>query len=142
VIRVRGVALASPMRGRAARRRMLDRGRGADGGQLLHGIEQGVAVVPVLNRSISVGRAGPVIEEMRISSASGGTTALRCSAKTGAGVDDIFSRRSSRHFRAAGVIRSALQALIIDSWFDNYVGVVMLVRVMQGTLKPRDKILA
>ncbi len=67
--------------------------------------------------------------------------ALRCSAKTGEGVDDILEAVIARVPPPAGDRAAPLQALIIDSWFDNYVGVVMLVRVMQGTLKPKDKIL-
>src|SRR6185295_20372235 len=67
--------------------------------------------------------------------------ALRASAKTGEGVDDILEAVIARIPAPKGDRGMPLQALIIDSWFDNYVGVVMLVRVMQGTLKPRDKIL-
>src|SRR6185436_14171489 len=67
--------------------------------------------------------------------------ALRCSAKTGEGIDDILEAVIARIPAPKGEPAAPLQALIIDSWFDNYVGVVMLVRVMQGTLKPRDKIL-
>jgi GTP-binding protein LepA len=67
--------------------------------------------------------------------------ALRCSAKTGEGLDDVLEAVIARIPAPQGDAALPLQALIIDSWFDNYVGVVMLVRVMQGTLKPRDKIL-
>ena len=67
--------------------------------------------------------------------------ALRCSAKTGEGVDDVLEAVIARIPPPKGDPGAPLQALIIDSWFDNYVGVVMLVRVMQGTLKPQDKIL-
>ena len=57
------------------------------------------------------------------------------------GIDDILEAVIARVPPPQGDRDAPLQALIIDSWFDNYVGVVMLVRVMQGTLKPRDKIL-
>jgi GTP-binding protein LepA len=67
--------------------------------------------------------------------------ALRASAKTGEGVDDILEAVIARIPAPQGDTTAPLQALIIDSWFDNYVGVVMLVRLMQGTLKPKDRIL-
>ncbi len=67
--------------------------------------------------------------------------AICASAKTGEGIDDILEAVIARIPPPKGDPAAPLQALIIDSWFDNYVGVVMLVRVMQGTLKPRDKIL-
>jgi GTP-binding protein LepA len=66
--------------------------------------------------------------------------AILASAKTGEGVDDILEAVIARIPPPTGDPAAPLQALIIDSWFDNYVGVVMLVRVMEGTLKPRDKI--
>ncbi|HEY1458758.1 MAG TPA: translation elongation factor 4, partial [Casimicrobiaceae bacterium] len=67
--------------------------------------------------------------------------AIRASAKTGEGVDDILEAVIARIKPPVGDPAAPLSALIIDSWFDNYVGVVMLVRVMDGTLKPRDKVL-
>jgi hypothetical protein len=67
--------------------------------------------------------------------------AIRASAKTGEGIDDILEAVISRIPPPDGDLGAPLTALIIDSWFDNYVGVVMLVRVMDGLLKPRDKIL-
>ncbi len=105
-------------------------------------IEQGVTVVPVLNK-IDLPSAEPdrVIEEIEDIIGIPADDALRCSAKTGEGVDDILEAVIARIPPPTGDPHSPLQALIIDSWFDNYVGVVMLVRVMQGTLKPRDKIL-
>jgi GTP-binding protein LepA len=65
---------------------------------------------------------------------------VRVSAKTGQGVDDVLEAVIERIPPPQGDPAGTLQALIIDSWFDNYVGVVMLVRVMEGTLKPRDRI--
>ena len=105
-------------------------------------IEQGVTVVPVLNK-IDLPSAEPerVIEEIEDIIGIPAHDALRCSAKTGEGVDDILEAVIARIPAPKGDPGQPLQALIIDSWFDNYVGVVMLVRVMQGTLKPRDKIL-
>src|SRR6185436_17663631 len=66
--------------------------------------------------------------------------ALRVSAKTGEGVQDILESVIARIPAPRGDPQAALKALIIDSWFDNYVGVVMLVRVVDGTLRPKDKI--
>jgi GTP-binding protein LepA len=105
-------------------------------------IEQGVTVVPVLNK-IDLPSAEPerVIEEIEDIIGIPAHDALRASAKTGEGVDDILEAVIARIPPPSGDPDLPLQALIIDSWFDNYVGVVMLVRVMQGTLKPRDKIL-
>jgi GTP-binding protein LepA len=105
-------------------------------------IEQGVTVVPVLNK-IDLPSAEPdrVTEEIEDIIGIPAHDALRASAKTGEGVDDILEAVIARIPPPTGDPHSPLQALIIDSWFDNYVGVVMLVRVMQGTLKPRDKIL-
>jgi len=105
-------------------------------------IEQGVTVVPVLNK-IDLPSAEPdrVIEEIEDIIGIPAHDALRCSAKTGEGVDDVLEAVIARIPAPKGDAELPLQALIIDSWFDNYVGVVMLVRVMQGTLKPRDKIL-
>src|SRR3954453_20628333 len=105
-------------------------------------IEQGVTVVPVLNK-IDLPSAEPdrVIEEIEDIIGIPAHDAIRASAKTGEGIDDILEGVIARTPPPEGDPEAQLQALIIDSWFDNYVGVVMLVRVMQGTLKARDKIL-
>jgi len=105
-------------------------------------IEQGVEVVPVLNK-IDLPSAEPdrVIEEIEDIIGIDADHAIRASAKTGEGVDDILEAVIARIPPPSGDRSSPLQALLIDSWFDNYVGVVMLVRVMQGTVKPRDRIL-
>ncbi len=105
-------------------------------------IEQGVTVLPVLNK-IDLPQAEPerVIEEIEDIIGIDAGDAIRASAKTGEGIDDILEAVIARIPPPSGDRDAALQALIIDSWFDNYVGVVMLVRVMQGTLKPRDRIL-
>ncbi|MEP6656568.1 MAG: translation elongation factor 4 [Betaproteobacteria bacterium] len=105
-------------------------------------IEQGVEVVPVLNK-IDLPSADPdrVISEIEDIIGIDAQDAIRASAKTGEGIDDILEAVIARVPPPKGDPAAPLQALIIDSWFDNYVGVVMLVRVMQGALKPRDKIL-
>jgi len=66
--------------------------------------------------------------------------AVACSAKTGQGIDDILEAVVARIPPPKGDPEAPLKALIIDSWFDNYVGVVMLVRVFDGTLRPKEKI--
>jgi GTP-binding protein LepA len=105
-------------------------------------IEQGVDVVPVLNK-IDLPSAEPdrVIEEIEDIIGIPAHDAIRASAKTGEGIEDILEAVIARIPPPLGDVLAPLQALIIDSWFDNYVGVVMLVRVMEGSLKPRDKIL-
>jgi GTP-binding protein LepA len=104
-------------------------------------IEQNVTVVPVLNK-IDLPSAEPdrVIGEIEDIIGIPAHDALRCSAKTGAGVDDVLEAVIARVPPPHGDPAGPLRALIIDSWFDNYVGVVMLVRVMDGTLRPRDRI--
>ncbi|WP_176767821.1 MULTISPECIES: translation elongation factor 4 [unclassified Nitrosospira] len=105
-------------------------------------IEQGVEVVPVLNK-IDLPAAEParVIEEIEDIIGIDAQDALFCSAKTGEGVLDILEAVITRIPPPKGDPAAPLKALIIDSWFDNYVGVVMLVRVLDGILKPRDRIL-
>jgi len=104
--------------------------------------EQGITVVPVLNK-IDLPSAEPdrVIEEIEDIIGIPAHDALRVSAKTGEGVDDVLEAVIARIPSPKGDPAAPLSALIIDSWFDNYVGVVMLVRVMDGTLKAKDKIL-
>jgi GTP-binding protein LepA len=105
-------------------------------------IEQGVEVIPVLNK-IDLPSAEParVIEEIEDIIGIDADDAIRASAKTGEGVDDILEAVIARIPPPKGDPDAPLQALLIDAWFDNYVGVVMLVRVMEGTLKPRERIL-
>ena len=105
-------------------------------------IELGVEVVPVLNK-IDLPSANPesAIEEIEDVIGIDAQDAVRASAKTGEGVPDIIEAVIARIPPPRGSVQDPLQALIIDSWFDNYVGVVMLVRVFNGVLKPRDKIL-
>ncbi len=105
-------------------------------------IEQGVEVVPVLNK-IDLPSADPdrVISEIEDIIGIPAKEAVRASAKTGEGVEDILDAVIARIPPPRGTLAAPLKALIIDSWFDNYVGVVMLVRVVDGTLKPKDKLL-
>jgi len=105
-------------------------------------IEQGVEVIPVLNK-IDLPAAEPerVIKEIEDIIGIEAQDAVRASAKTGFGVEDILEGVISRIPPPKGNPEAPLKALIIDSWFDNYVGVVMLVRVMDGVLKPKNRIL-
>ncbi|MEK7768117.1 MAG: GTP-binding protein, partial [Pseudomonadota bacterium] len=105
-------------------------------------IEQGVEVVPVLNK-IDLPAAEPerVIAEIEDIIGIDAQDALRASAKTGEGVQDILEAVITRIPAPKGNPAAPLKALIIDSWFDNYVGVVMLVRVVDGVLRPKDRIL-
>ncbi|MBT8594926.1 elongation factor 4 [Polynucleobacter paneuropaeus] len=105
-------------------------------------IELGVEVVPVLNK-IDLPQADPERAKQEIEDVIGidATDAVTCSAKTGLGVAEVIEEMIRRVPAPKGDASAPLQALIIDSWFDNYVGVVMLVRVVNGTLKPKDKIL-
>ena len=104
-------------------------------------IEQGVEVIPVLNK-IDLPSADPAkaIQEIEDVIGISAQDAIRASAKTGENVDAILEAIIAKVPPPQGDPAAALQALIIDSWFDNYVGVVMLVRLFAGTLRPRDKI--
>jgi len=105
-------------------------------------IEQGVEVIPVLNK-IDLPSADPekAIQEIEDVIGIPAQGALRASAKTGEGVPEILEAVIARIPPPKGDPEARLQALVIDSWFDNYVGVVMLVRMVQGTLRPKDKVL-
>jgi GTP-binding protein LepA len=105
-------------------------------------IELGVEVVPVLNK-IDLPSANPdnAIAEIEEVIGIEASDAVHCSAKTGLGVQDVLESLIAKVPPPKGDPDAPLQALIVDSWFDNYVGVVMLVRVMNGTLRPKDKIL-
>lgn len=104
-------------------------------------IELGVEVVPVLNK-IDLPSADPANASAEIEEVIGidASDAVQCSAKTGLGVRDILESLIAKVPPPKGDANAPLQALIIDSWFDNYVGVVMLVRIVNGTLRPKDKI--
>ena len=104
-------------------------------------IELGVEVLPVLNK-MDLQSANPDEAKEEIEDVIGldATDAIEASAKTGMGIDEILERVVERIPAPQGDPAAPLQALIIDSWFDNDVGVVMLVRVVNGTIKPKDKI--
>jgi GTP-binding protein LepA len=105
-------------------------------------IEHGVEVVPVLNK-IDLPSAHPEAAIAEIEDVIGidAKDATRASAKTGEGVEDILAAVIQKIPPPKGDPAAPLKALIIDSWFDNYVGVVMLVRVFDGVLRPKDRIL-
>ncbi|KGU92652.1 GTP-binding protein LepA [Burkholderia pseudomallei MSHR4377] len=104
-------------------------------------IELGVEVVPVLNK-IDLPAANPenAIAEIEDVIGIDAMDAVRCSAKTGLGVEDVLESLIAKVPPPKGDPDAPLQALIIDSWFDNYVGVVMLVRIVNGTLRPKERI--
>ena len=104
-------------------------------------IEQGVEVLPVVNK-IDLPSADPdkVSKEIEEIIGIDATDAVKVSAKTGEGVPELLEALIKRIPPPKGDPDGPLQALIIDSWFDNYVGVVSLVRVMNGALKSGDKI--
>ena len=104
-------------------------------------IDLGVEVVPVLNK-IDLPSAMPDNAKQEIEDVIGvdASQALLASAKTGQGVEDILEAIIERIPAPQGDPEAPLKALLIDSWFDNYVGVVMLVRVVDGILRPKDKI--
>ena len=106
-------------------------------------IAQGLEVIPVLNK-MDLPQAEPekVIVEIENIIGIEATDAVRCSAKTGEGIDEILEELVLKVPAPVGDLDAPLQALIIDSWFDNYLGVVSLVRVMQGTLTSKSKIVA
>lgn len=105
-------------------------------------IEQGLEVMPVLNK-IDLPQAEPERVSAEIEEIIGidAMDAVTCSAKTGLGVEDVLERLVATVPPPEGDVDAPLQALIIDSWFDNYLGVVSLVRIKQGTLRKKDKYL-
>ncbi|WP_086932684.1 translation elongation factor 4 [Agarilytica rhodophyticola] len=106
-------------------------------------IEQGLEVIPILNK-MDLPQAEPdrVAQEIEDIIGIDATDAVHCSAKSGLGIEDVLERLVEAVPAPAGDAEAPLQALIIDSWFDNYLGVVSLVRVTQGTLKTKDKIIS
>jgi len=105
-------------------------------------IEQGLEVIPVLNK-IDLPAADPdrVIHEIEDVIGLEASHACRVSAKTGEGIDELLEQLVREVPPPEGDPDAPLQALIIDSWFDPYVGVIVLVRVKQGSIKPRQKML-
>ena len=104
-------------------------------------IDLGVEVVPVLNK-IDLPAADPERVEQEIEDIIGidAVGAVQCSAKSGIGVEDVLEEIVAKIPAPTGDENAPLQAVIVDSWFDNYVGVVMLIRVKNGTIKLKDKV--
>ncbi len=105
-------------------------------------IDLGVSVVPVLNK-MDLNSANPDAAKEEIEDVIGidATDAVLCSAKTGMGIEEILERVVTDVPPPKGDENAPLQALIIDSWFDNYVGIVTLVRVINGVIRPKDKVM-
>ncbi|OEF91704.1 translation elongation factor 4 [Vibrio splendidus] len=123
---------------------VVDAGQGVEAQTLANcytAIEMELEVVPILNK-IDLPAAEPerVAEEIEEIVGIDAMEATRCSAKTGLGVDDVLENIVTAIPPPEGDPEAPLQALIIDSWFDNYLGVVSLVRIKNGTLKKNDKI--
>ncbi|MBY7814035.1 translation elongation factor 4 [Vibrio fluvialis] len=123
---------------------VVDAGQGVEAQTLANcytAIEMDLEVVPILNK-IDLPAAEPerVAEEIEDIVGIDAIDAVRCSAKTGVGVDDVLEKIVSAIPAPEGDPDAPLQALIIDSWFDNYLGVVSLVRIKNGKLKKNEKI--
>ena len=103
----------------------------------------GLEIIPVLNK-IDLPSADPdrVVSEIEDVIGIDASQPLLVSAKTGQGVEEVLEAIVHRFPAPTGTESGPLKALVIDSWFDSYVGVISLVRVMQGTIKPRQKIMA
>ncbi len=123
---------------------VVDAGQGVEAQTLANcytAIEMDLEVVPILNK-IDLPAADPerVSEEIEEIVGIDAMEATRCSAKTGVGIEDVLENIVSAIPAPEGDPEAPLQALIIDSWFDNYLGVVSLVRIKNGVLKKNDKI--
>ncbi|WP_039916434.1 translation elongation factor 4 [Cellvibrio mixtus] len=124
---------------------VVDAGQGVEAQSVANcytAIEQGLEVIPVLNK-MDLPQAEPdrVAQEIEDIIGIDATEAVRCSAKSGMGMEDVLEELVRLVPPPVGDVDAPLQALIIDSWFDNYLGVVSLVRVKQGTLRLKDKII-
>lgn len=106
-------------------------------------IEEGLEVIPVLNK-MDLPQAEPLRVAQEIEDIIGidALDAVQCSAKSGLGIQDVLERLVQLVPPPKGDREAPFQALIIDSWFDNYLGVVSLVRVTQGTLRAKDKFIS
>ena len=104
-------------------------------------LDLGVEVIPILNK-MDLPNADPERAKEEIEDVIGinADEAIPCSAKTGMGIDEILEAVISRMPAPRGILEAPLRAMIIDSWFDNYVGVVMLVRVVDGRLLRGERI--
>ncbi|AZI14736.1 translation elongation factor 4 [Avibacterium paragallinarum] len=123
---------------------VVDAGQGVEAQTLANcytAIEMDLEVVPILNK-IDLPAAEPerVAEEIEEIVGIDAIDAVRCSAKTGQGIEDVLEEIVKKIPAPEGDPDAPLQALIIDSWFDNYLGVVSLVRIKNGTLRKGDKI--
>ncbi|SEK81780.1 GTP-binding protein LepA [Atopomonas hussainii] len=124
---------------------VVDAGQGVEAQSVANcytAIEQGLEVLPILNK-MDLPQAEPERVKQEIEEIIGidATDAVPCSAKSGLGVEDVLEHLVKRIPAPEGNIDAPLQALIIDSWFDNYLGVVSLVRVKHGRIKKGDKLL-
>ncbi|MCC5873710.1 MAG: elongation factor 4 [Gammaproteobacteria bacterium] len=125
---------------------VVDAGQGVEAQSVANcytAINQGLEVIPVLNK-MDLPHADPPKVRREIEEIIGvdATDAVEVSAKTGLGIDDLLESLVQRIPAPQGDPEAPLQALIIDSWFDNYQGVVSLVRVVNGSLRKGDKIMA
>ncbi len=125
---------------------VVDAGQGVEAQTLANcytAIEQDLEVIPVLNK-IDLPQADPdrVAQEIEDIIGLEAMDAVQCSAKTGIGIEDLLEDLVKKIPPPEGDPKAPLKALIIDSWFDNYLGVVSLVRVVQGTLRKGDKMQA
>ena len=125
---------------------VVDAGQGVEAQSVANcytAIEQGLEVLPILNK-MDLPQADPDKVRQEIEEIIGidATNACLVSAKSGLGIEDALEYLVEEIPPPEGDPDAPLQALIIDSWFDNYLGVVSLVRVKQGVLRKRDKILA
>ncbi|MCV2883246.1 translation elongation factor 4 [Aestuariibacter sp. AA17] len=123
---------------------VVDAGQGVEAQTLANcytAIDMDMEVVPILNK-IDLPQAEPerVAEEIEDIVGIDAIDAVRCSAKTGIGIEDVLEVIVNQIPPPEGDPDAPLKALIVDSWFDNYQGVVSLVRVMQGQLTSKDKI--
>ena len=124
---------------------VVDAGQGVEAQSVANcykAIEQGLEVVPILNK-MDLPQADPDKVKIEIEEIIGidATHAVPCSAKTGMGMDEVLEEIVHLVPPPQGNHDGPLQALIIDSWFDNYLGVVSLVRVVHGSLKKRDRVI-
>ncbi len=122
---------------------VVDAGQGVEAQSVANcytAIEQGLEVLPVLNK-MDLPQADPERVQQEIEEIIGidATSAVATSAKTGMGIEALLEQLIKKIPAPEGDREAPLQALIIDSWFDNYLGVVSLVRVVQGQLNKRDK---
>lgn len=123
---------------------VVDAGQGVEAQTLANcytAMDMDLEVVPILNK-IDLPAAEPdrVAEEIEDIVGIDASDAVRCSAKTGVGIDEVLERLVEQIPAPEGDSDAPLQALIIDSWFDNYLGVVSLIRIKNGSISKGDKI--